>query len=73
MKLMILILSIVFCPLVFASGDYDGLACAVLTIFITILLILHILFVIISLVMLSKKWNRINKILEGIGTSIAKK
>ena len=72
MKLITFILSVVFCPLAFASGDYIGLACAVLTIFITILLFLHILFIIIPLFMFSRKWSQSNKTLEEISKNIAK-
>ena len=72
MKLLVFILLTAFCPLTFASGNYDGLACAVLTIFIIILLVLHFLFTIIPLVMFSRKWNQSNRTLEEINKNIVK-
>ena len=66
MKLMILILSVVFCPFAFAirGSDITGAASVVLLLFIFGFLIIHILLLIFALVILSKKWNKTNELLE---------
>ena len=75
MKSLILILLTAFCPLAFAirSSDITGVASVVILLFITGLLVFHILFTIFVLVFLSKKWNKINKIFEEISKNIMKK
>ena len=74
-KLFFLISLLIFCPLTFAirANDITGAASVVILLFISVLLIFHILFTIIAVILLSKKWNRSNKVFKKISENIIKK
>ena len=74
-KLFFLISLLIFCPFTFAirASDITGTASVVILLFISALLIFHILFTIIAVILLSKKWNKSNRMFKEIRKNITKK
>ena len=73
-KLSFFILLLMFCPFAFAVRDRDitGFTSVAILMFISALLIFNILFTIIAVILLAKKWNKSNKIFKEIHKNIAK-
>ena len=66
------ILLMIFCPFAFAirGSDITGFTSVAILMFISALLIFNILFTIITVVVLSKKWNKTNKVFEKISRNM---